>query len=84
MTHDKRLHLAVGLAVSFFAGLIWEPWVGMLLATIAGAAKEVYDMAHPKTPPVDIWDFWATFAGGIGGTVLVLVARYTWVAAFAA
>jgi len=67
---DKRLHFLVGAAITLpFAVLdLW--WVGLALAFAAGAAKEVYDYAHPTNHTANFFDFAATAVGGVFGALL--------------
>lgn len=40
---DKRDHALVGAGISLVVGLLITPWLGLILAALAGAGKEVYD-----------------------------------------
>ncbi|NOX40505.1 MAG: hypothetical protein GXP05_08315 [Alphaproteobacteria bacterium] len=56
---DKIAHIAVGFTIS---ALIGGP-IGLAVATIAGAGKEIWDKYSGRGTP-DLWDFVATVAGG--------------------
>ena len=62
---DKEGHLIMGLVFFCIFGLI-SPIAGVIAAVIIGAAKEIYDQTTGKGTP-DVWDFVATFSGGLVG-----------------
>jgi hypothetical protein len=58
---DKRKHFIVGFAISLLVG-VFIPWLGVVLAFIAGAIKERWDSKGNGTPE---WlDFIFTYLGG--------------------
>jgi hypothetical protein len=66
---DKLYHLIVGTLIYIAGALIFAPYVGLLLAILAGGAKEVYDDLirtkivngkKVKTSNGDPWDYFAT------------------------
>ena len=62
---DKLLHFLAGMLAGVVGFLLTgEARAAALAAFIAGAIKELYDSANPKTHTADVWDFVATFAGG--------------------
>ena len=60
------MHLAAGAGVAFIATILLAStaW-GLLLATLAGGAKEAFDYFHPEDHTVDPWGFAATVVGGL-------------------
>lgn len=60
---DKMLHFAAGAVIAAPITWIGYPINGVLLAGIAGIAKEAWD------DRADLLDFIATLAGGIAGAV---------------
>ena len=60
---DKVLHFVVGAALAAPLAWVGYPVNGVLLAGIAGIAKEAWD------DRADLLDFIATLAGGIAGAV---------------
>lgn len=69
MQSDKLSHLLAGIALAALPTAYGLPyWIGFGLATLAGAAKEFWDMRGNGTP--DKWDFVVTVLGG--ATVLPL------------
>lgn len=70
MDHDKELHFLCGFIICILTG--WQNvWLGLVLAVLAGAAKELYDYCHQERHTVEIADFCFTAAGGFfGGAVL--------------
>ena len=65
--NDKAKHFFAGLIISFIFSFISLP-VGLLVATIAGAVKELYDLTGKGTPE---WaDFFVTIGGGVAGMLL--------------
>ena len=69
---DKQLHFAVGAAVSVIAVYVsGAAWLGVGVAAVLGAGKEVYDHLHRDRHTPDIYDFLATVAGGAAGALLM-------------
>ena len=66
---DKKKHFVAGFAiaavVSLFAGYI----VGLLVAILAAAGKEIYDKVSGKGTP-ELLDFVATVAGAIAAVAV--------------
>lgn len=60
---DKLFHAAAGGGISFIGCVVFEPFVGVLLASIAGGLKEWYDLKHEGT--TDHLDAVATIVGGL-------------------
>ncbi len=63
---DKRDHALVGAGISLAVGLLVTPWLGLILAGLAGAGKEVYDYIwsyRGHTP--EFLDFVYTLGGGL-------------------
>lgn len=71
LPHDKALHLIGGVMIfavfNFFVN--WQ--VGLAMSAGIGALKEYWDYQSKKGTP-DLWDFVATFAGGILGFLCTL------------
>jgi hypothetical protein len=75
MPKDKKLHILAGLALALSAGLLFCPLVGLAVAVIIGAAKEIiWDWLLKKGTP-ELLDFVATVAGGTFGAVILHAAR---------
>lgn len=72
MAKDKLMHIGAGCAIAFASGRIWGPGLGLGLACLAGLAKETYDKLSGKGT-VEALDFWATFAGGIVGALIIFL-----------
>ena len=68
---DKIYHLVAGFIISLTFGFI-NPVLGLALAVIAGAGKEVYDKKIKKSV-IDPLDIIATVFGGILGVVIVIL-----------
>lgn len=78
---DKLLHLLAGFfifQIMFFI-LLWQGFdinkilmLSMLVVTLAGIAKEVYDFFMPNHN-VELSDFLFTFFGGVIGALIFIV-----------
>jgi len=70
---DKVAHFSGGyiLATIFPITEIY----GLLLAIIAGKAKEMYDSKHHDKHTVDKLDMYATWAGGLLGCLVLILRR---------
>lgn len=70
---DKWLHLSAGLFIAFWVGL-FNPFIGLGLAILAGVAKEVYDKVSEKGTP-DVWDLVFTIIGALLGFANIFLMR---------
>jgi len=61
---DKLYHAIAGIIIYIIGALLFEPYIGVLLAFVAGAGKEIYDEFHRKTGG-DPWDYFATITPAI-------------------
>ena len=69
MKKDKLLHIVAGFIIAFVVGL-FHPLLGLTIAVIVGACKElVYDKAMNMGTP-ELNDFIATAFGGIIGFLI--------------
>lgn len=68
---DKYLHFGVGLVIGVLFSFI-NPYLGVLMAAIAGWIKEKYDKMHPEKHTSDGWDAYATVIGGIVGVGIMV------------
>lgn len=59
---DKIKHALVGGALFIGVTLVISPFAGLVVATIAGASKEVYDNANKEKHTPELLDFLATVA----------------------
>jgi ABC-type dipeptide/oligopeptide/nickel transport system permease subunit len=67
---DKRKHFVAGFAISLLIG-VFVPWLGLVLAFIAGAIKEWWDSKGNGTPE---WlDFIFTCIGAICAFPVALI-----------
>lgn len=60
---DKFLHVAAGAVIAGSAAWMGYPVAGVVLAAVAGVAKEAWDMRGNGTP--ELADFIATLVGAI-------------------
>lgn len=67
LKEDKILHFIGGILIAFFIGLI-HPVLGFIAALVAGWAKEEWDKKHGT---YDLKDMYATWIGGVVGTIIV-------------
>lgn len=79
MGYDKKLHVLAGLFIGLAFGLL-APWLGLIMACIAGVVKELWDAARnaenePDTATVEVGDIMATVAGGVMAEVILSVFR---------
>jgi hypothetical protein len=56
---DKLYHLIAGTLIYIAGALLFSPAMGLILAILAGGAKETYDEFIKKTGG-DLWDYFAT------------------------
>jgi len=61
---DKLYHAIAGIVIYIIGALLFEPYIGVLLAFAAGAGKEIYDEFYRKTGG-DPWDYFATITPAI-------------------
>ena len=67
---DKRKHFFVGFGISLLVG-VFLPWLGLVLACVAGAIKEWWDSKGHGTPE---WlDFIFTCVGVICAFLIALI-----------
>jgi hypothetical protein len=72
MPLDKQSHVLVGAVLALALGFLFPAWIGLAVAVVAGALKELYDRFHPATHTCDVADFLATSAGGLAGCLFVI------------
>jgi len=64
MQRDKLKHLLAGIGISLVFGVQFSPLIGLLIATIVGALKEIiWDWLLKRGTP-EFLDFLATVLGG--------------------
>lgn len=66
---DKLTHALAGAVIALALGYLITWWLALLMAIIAGAAKEYYD--DIRTGVIDKMDFAATCAGGFVASLFV-------------
>jgi uncharacterized membrane protein YjjB (DUF3815 family) len=72
---DKLKHLLAGIGISLVFGVQFSPLIGLIVAAIVGALKEIiWDWLLKKGTP-ELLDFVATVLGGALGTVILHVMR---------
>ena len=72
-SRDKLLHLGAGVAIALLSGFVLaSPWMGFVVALVAGAVKELIDQFDPLNHTADLWDFGVTCLGGYVGTAFLL------------
>ena len=71
---DKLKHLLAGIGISLVFGVQFSPLIGLLIAGIVGALKEIiWDWLLKRGTP-EFLDFLATaFGGAIAYTVIKLI-----------
>lgn len=69
---DKQAHFLGGYALAVTFGMVCLP-LGLVVALVAAAGKEVYDHYHPESHTADVKDFYATALGGIAGVLVLLI-----------
>lgn len=79
---DKALHFIAGVLASLVPVLFallagaspW--WMPVVSAALFGAAKEMYDHAHPEKYTADMYDFLATVLGSAPVALTLLVTTH--------
>ena len=69
--NDKALHMIAGLIISLVLGWIYSPLLGLVVAIIAGIAKELWD--YMGNGVSDFKDILATAEGGFIGYILLFI-----------
>jgi len=72
LKQDKANHLVYGLIIFGLFKIIFTPLIGIIMCTIFGISKEIYDSFHKDKHTSDIYDAIATIAGGIIGLLILL------------
>ncbi len=68
---DKLKHLLAGIGISLVLGVQFSPLIGLLIAAIVGALKEIiWDWLLRKGTP-EFLDFLATALGGALGYIML-------------
>jgi len=67
---DKQAHFWWGWAIAATLYPV-SLWLGIFVAALVGAAKELRDSLGYGTP--DVWDFAATALGGVAGALCCLL-----------
>ena len=68
---DKQAHFLYG-ALTYIAAYFVIGYWALLLVSVTGVAKEVYDHFHPLTHTCDFFDWLATTLGGVAGTLITV------------
>jgi len=71
---DKQAHALAGYALAVTFGA-FSPWLGLIVAVVAGGAKEWHDYLRPGQHTADWADFYFTALGGLAGAVFWLILR---------
>ena len=69
LEHDKANHFIYGLLIFGLVKVILGPVVGLIVCTLFGIGKEIYDHFH-RDHTFDIYDAIATIAGGVVGLLI--------------
>ena len=65
MEPDKLIHFLGGFCIAATGAMLGHPYLGLALAALTGAGKELWDLAHPSEATADVWDLLATVCGGL-------------------
>lgn len=78
--NDKRGHMVAGMMVGSWGALMAEhlgwkhPWLwGLLMASVAGVAKEVYDLKRGSGRAEIADALWTGIGGGAGAYITIKV-----------
>jgi|LauGreDrversion4_2_1035121.scaffolds.fasta_scaffold100180_1 hypothetical protein len=72
LKQDKANHLIYGLIIFGLFKVIFNPLIGIMMCTIFGLSKEIYDYLHKDAHTPDIYDAIATIVGGIIGLLILI------------
>lgn len=72
ISHDKKLHFAVGAAIVLAGFALGHADMGFVLAIAAGLVRAIYDLVQPLTRKLDLLNFVATVSGGAAAYLIVL------------
>lgn len=76
---DDKVRHALSGAFLFAIVAQFSLMAALLAVAVIAAAKEVYDHFHPDIHTCDVWDFIATFSGGLLGAACYAAGR-GWIA----
>jgi hypothetical protein len=66
--HDKMGHFIAGILIYAAVHFI-DPFLALGVVVVAGIGKEIYDYINRDKHTPDIWDAFATVAGGAVGFI---------------
>lgn len=72
LPHDKANHFIYGLIIFGLFKIILGPLVGIILCSLFGVGKEIYDYLHKDIHTPDIYDAIVTISGGLIGLLILL------------
>lgn len=73
MQRDKLKHLLAGIGISLVFGVQFTPFIGLIIAAIVGALKEIiWDWLLKRGTP-EFLDFLATV---LGGAIAYMVVKF--------
>lgn len=72
LKQDKANHLIYGLIIFGLFKVIFNPLIGIMMCTIFGIFKEIYDSFHKEKHTTDIYDAISTIVGGIIGLLILI------------
>jgi ABC-type microcin C transport system permease subunit YejE len=73
MQRDKLKHLLAGIGISLVFGVQFTPFIGLIIAVIVGALKEIiWDWLLKRGTP-EFLDFLATV---LGGAIAYMVVKF--------
>ena len=69
---DKKMHFVAGFAITAIVSLFFGYIIGVIVAVIAAAGKELYDKVTGTGTP-EVLDFVATIAGAAAAVIASVV-----------
>lgn len=72
LPHDKANHFIYGLIIFGLFKILLGPLVGIIVCSLFGISKEIYDYLHKDVHTPDIYDAIITILGGVIGLLILL------------
>ena len=72
LPHDKANHFIYGLIIFGIFKIIFTPLIGIVVCSIFGISKEIYDYFNRDRHTPDFYDALITIIGGVIGLLILI------------